>query len=121
MTYLQKAQDLYAMIAEGQMMDAFEKYYAEDIIMVEPASDPHEGKAANRQREREWLDSVQEIHGAGVSAITSNEEEAVTMVENWIDLTFRNGQRMKMEQVCVQRWKAGQIVHERFYYNAPGA
>jgi hypothetical protein len=32
-------------------------------------------------------------------------------------VTFKGGQRMKLEQVAVRRWKDGKIVKERFYYN----
>ena len=34
MSYLEKAQDLYRMIGEGQLLDAFEKYYHENVVMV---------------------------------------------------------------------------------------
>jgi hypothetical protein len=33
------------------------------------------------------------------------------------DLTFKGGQRIKLSQVAVRRWKNGKIVNERFYYN----
>ena len=64
--------------------------------------------------------SVKEIHGGGIEGITSNEDDGITMVESWMDLSFQDGSRMKMEQVAVQKWQAGQIVKERFYYNIPG-
>jgi hypothetical protein len=35
-----------------------------------------------------------------------------------MDLTFKGGNRMAMEQTAIQTWQNGQIVHERFYYNA---
>lgn len=120
MSYLQKAKDLYAMIGQGQLLDAFEKYYAEDVVMVEANGDKREGKAANREFEQQWLSGIQEMHGGGTTAITSDEENGVTMVETWIDCTFKDGNRMKMEEVCVQRWRGDQIYHERFYYNMPG-
>ncbi|MGB0428892.1 MAG: SnoaL-like domain-containing protein [Bacteroidia bacterium] len=51
-----------------------------------------------------------------VKAITSDEEAGVVMHETSMDVTFQDGNRVKMEQVGVQKWKNGQIVHERFYY-----
>lgn len=42
------------------------------------------------------------------------------MIESWFDVTFKGGQRMKMEEVGIQEWKDDQIVNERFYYNMPG-
>ncbi|MEQ9442818.1 MAG: nuclear transport factor 2 family protein [Cyclobacteriaceae bacterium] len=118
MTYQEKAQDLYKMINSGQLLDAFEKYYHQDCVLVEATGDKREGKDANREYEKKFLSSIQEFHGAGVGSVASNEDDQVTTVESWMDVTFQDGNRLKLEQVAVQQWKDDQIVHERFYYNA---
>ena len=120
MSYLEKAQDLQNMVLGGKLMDAFEKYYHEDVVMIEATGDSTSGKADNRVREEKFLASIAEFHGAGLLAISSNEEEAVTMAEVWMDVTFQDGNRMKMEQITVQRWEGDHIINERFYYNAAG-
>ena len=76
-----------------------------------------EGKDANRKFEIEFMNMIEDVHGSGVKAITSNEKEATTMVESWMDITMKDGKRNKMEEVAVQKWKGDQIIHERFYYN----
>ncbi len=45
-------------------------------------------------------------------------EKGKVFVEVEMDVTFKGGNRVKMEQVAVQQWENDQIVHERFYYNA---
>lgn len=120
MSYLQKIKDMYAMVGQGQMMEAFEKYYHEDVAMVEATGEVRKGKAANREFEQQWLTSVKEMHGGGVTAVTSNEEEGITMVESWMEATFQDGNRIKTEEASVQKWQGDQIIHERFYYNMPG-
>ncbi|MDH3648107.1 MAG: nuclear transport factor 2 family protein [Saprospiraceae bacterium] len=120
MTYLDKAIDLQRLMGEGKMMDAFEKYYAENVIVVEPTGEVREGKDAQRKAIQNWAGMVKEMHGGGVGAITSNEAAGVTCVESWVDVTFQDGNRLKMEEVAVQKWDGDQIVHERFYYNIPG-
>lgn len=120
MSYLGKANEMNAMILGGQMLDAFEKYYHEDTVMVEATGEERIGKAANREFEINWLQGVQEFHGGGVTGITANEEDGITMVESWMDVTFKDGNRYKLEEVAVQKWKDDQIIHERFYYNVPG-
>lgn len=103
----------------GQLLDAFEKYYAEDCVLVEPTGDKFEGKAAARKHEEEFLGSVQEFHGAGINKITSNEDEKTTMAEVWMELTFKGADGpVKMEQVCVKQWDGDHVKHERFYFNA---
>jgi len=50
-----------------------------------------------------------------VIAITYNEEEAQTAVESTMDITFKGGNRMTIEQVATQQWEGNQIVRELFY------
>ena len=119
MSYLQQAKDIHAMIGQGQMLEAFEKYYHEDVVMVEATGEVRKGKAVNREFEKGWLASIKEMHGGGVTAITSDEDAGITMSESWMEATFQDGTRMKMEEVAVQKWQGDQIIHERFYYNTP--
>lgn len=116
MTYAQKTQELYNMINSGQLLEAFEKFYAEDVVMQEMGEEPRVGKAINREYEEKFVGSVEAIHGGGVDNITSDEAKGVVMIENWMDVTFKGGHRIKMEQVCVQEWNGDQIVKERFYH-----
>lgn len=116
MTHVEKATDLYQLINTGQLLDAFEKYYHEDVVLEEIGETPREGKAVNREYEKNFLASVKEFHGAGVLAITANEPDNKTMVESWMDLTFQNDFRVKMQQVAVQTWDGNQIIHETFYH-----
>jgi len=117
MSYYDKAKDIYDMLAQGKSMEAFEKYYHKDIVMVEATGEERKGKDVNRKFETEFMGSIKEFHGSGVRSITSNEKDAVTMVESWMDVTMQDGQRHMMEEVAVQKWKDNQIIRERFYYN----
>jgi len=119
MSYLDKAKEMYKLIDSGRMMDAFEKFYHDDVVMIEATGEVREGKETNRKFEEEWLNNLQEMHDGGSLHITSNEEDAITMVESWIDVTFKDGSRVKMEEVAVQYWENDKIIKERFYYNAP--
>ncbi len=116
MTLKEKTQDIYNMIGQGQLMEAFDKYYADDVVMTEPMG-TREGKVACREYEVQFLNSVQEFHGLEVKAITSDEEAGIVIHETSMDVTFKDGNRVHMEQAGVQRWKDGKIAHERFYYS----
>ena len=120
MTYLDKEKEVQSMIGQGQLLEAFDKFYADSVVMEEATGETFEGKAANRKREEQFLESLVEMHGGGVTAMTANEDDGVTMAEVWMDATFKDGNRMKMEQVSVKKWEGDHIVHEKFYYNVPG-
>ncbi|PKD43654.1 nuclear transport factor 2 family protein [Rhodohalobacter barkolensis] len=115
MSVKEKIEDVYQHVQNGTALDAFEQYYADNVTMILEDGTEVEGKDANRDRENEFFDSVEEFHGAGVVNITANEEEEATAVESWMDVTFKEGGRMKIEQVATQDWENGKIVRERFY------
>lgn len=117
MSYHDKAKDMYDMLAKGKLLDAFEKYYHNDVVMIEATGESRKGKEANRKFELDFMGTIKDMHGTGVRAITSNEKEGTTMVESWMDVTMKDGKRHMMEEVAVQKWKGDQIIQERFYYN----
>jgi len=119
MSCLENASKLYAMLGQGQTMDAFEQFYHQDVVVQEANGEVRDGKEAQKQAIVQWQDMVKETHGGGVDCITANEDTNVSCVESWTDITMQNGHRMKLEEVAVQHWKDGQIVKERFYYNVP--
>ncbi|WP_069130591.1 SnoaL-like domain-containing protein [Rhodohalobacter halophilus] len=120
MSVKEKIKDVYNHVQNGTALEAFEKYYDEDVTMILEDGTAVEGKDKNRDRENEFFASVEDFHGAGVVAITSNEDEETTAVESWMDVTFKEGGRMKIEQVATQQWENGKIVKERFYGTQQG-
>lgn len=119
MSYLERETELQTMVNTGQLMEAFEKFYAEDVVLEEPSGEKFEGKEAARAHEVEFLGKVQEFHGAGIKKITANESDATTMAEVWMEVTFKGMDApIKLEQVAVKQWEGDQVKHERFYFNA---
>jgi ketosteroid isomerase-like protein len=102
-------------VLSGKAMEAFEKYYADDVVMQENSEEPRKGKAANRKAEEEFFASVEAFNGGSVVSSAVNGD--VTFSEWEYDLTFKGGKRVKMNQVAVRHWKNGKIVNERFYYD----
>jgi ketosteroid isomerase-like protein len=107
----------FDLLSQGKMMDAFEKYYAEDVVMQENNEEPRVGKEANRKFEIEFMSSIEEMHGSEIKNVAINAETGVVFIQAFMDATFKGGGRMPMEEVQVQTWKDGQIVHEKFFYN----
>jgi hypothetical protein len=108
-------QALNEAILSGKAMEAFEHYYAADVVMQENSEEPRVGKEANRKVEIEFFSSLAEFHEGKLVSSAINGD--VTFGEWYMDVTFKNGFRLKMAQVAVRRWKDGKIVHERFYYH----
>ena len=106
---------LNQMILEGKAMEAFEQFYADDVVMQENVAPPTVGKDANRKRELEFFASVEQFHGAKLLA--SAENGGVSFSEWEYDITFKGQPRTTLAQTAVRRWKDGKVAHERFYYS----
>jgi hypothetical protein len=106
--------ELLDTIRDGRIMDAMKEFYAEDVVMEEPAYGKTEGLAANLEREQKFVDSVKAFKNFETPAVAVG--EGVGIYENVMDWTDVEDNDVHIEQVVVQQWKDGKIVHERFYY-----
>lgn len=121
MSVEEKIKDVYNHIQNGTALDAFEKYYAENVVMVLEDGTEVEGKDTNRDRENEFFGSVESFNGMGITAFTVNEDEGATAVEHWMDVTFKGADAStKIHQIATQKWEDGKIVRERFYGTQQG-
>jgi ketosteroid isomerase-like protein len=101
-------------ILAGKLLETFDAYYADNVVMSENRKDERVGKAANREYEEKFVGNVQKFHGAQVGRTIVDGDHAA--VEWTFDLTFKDGNRVKMQQVAVQTWKNGKIIREDFYH-----
>ena len=106
--------DLNNLVVEGKLLDAFEKYYHDEIIMQENANPPVAGKDANRKREVEFLNNIQEFRSAAVKGVAVGDD--ISFVIWSYDYTHREWGLKNYTQVSVQNWKDGKIIKEQFFY-----
>lgn len=108
--------DLNGLVQSGRLMDAFEKYYHEDVVMRENENAPVVGKDANRRREIQFLDNILEFRGASVDRMGIGADTSFVV---WTyDYTHKEWGVRKYTQVSVQSWKEGKIIQEQFFYGA---
>lgn len=122
MTLLEKATHLQELANSPDILDAVDLYYADDVTVVEATGDSFSGKDTQKGRIQEFFSTLKAHHGGGVTAIAANETApgtGVVFVETSDDMEFAEGGRMQFEQVAVQTWEDGKVVHERFYYVPP--
>ncbi len=106
---------LVELVLKGQILEAFDRFYAENVSMQENQNPPTIGKAANRQREIEFLGSVKELHRNVARFILVDGNRAAI---GWLlEFTNHEGQRLRLNQVALQRWEDGQVVEELFVYD----
>jgi hypothetical protein len=106
--------DLNELVLQGKMLEAFDKYYHEDVSMQENNQAPTVGKASNRKRELEFLNNITEFRGASMNGFAVAGDLSFVI---WsYDYIHKDWGVRKYTQVSVQHWKDNQIIHETFYY-----
>jgi hypothetical protein len=111
-----KFEEIKTLVLSGKAMEAFEKYYADNVVMQENENPVTLGKAANRERELEFFSKLVEFRGAKVKAVAYGDD--VIISEWFLDYTHSEWGTVTHDQVSVQRWQDDKVIHERFYYAA---
>ena len=108
-------QELNDMILQGKILEAFDEFYADDIVMEEEGKE-RVGKEANREYEEQFVNSLEAFHDAEIRARAVDKENNVTLSEWFNDMTLDGAGRVQQEQVAVRTWNdEGQITNEKFY------
>jgi hypothetical protein len=106
---------LNRLVVEGKMMDAFEKYYHDDVVMQDNDLPPTVTKNANRKRELEFLNNISDFRSAQVKGLGVG--DGISFVIWEYDYTHKEWGLKNYTQVSVQEWKDGKIINEKFIYS----
>ncbi|GJL60756.1 MAG: hypothetical protein NPIRA03_36130 [Nitrospirales bacterium] len=110
-----RLEELFAYIREGRILNAINEFYAEDAAMQENDQPPTVGRKANLEREEQFLSTVKEWKRFDVTAKGVGDD--VTFYETVMDWVASDGTPVHVEQVVVDKWQDGRIIHERYYHN----
>jgi hypothetical protein len=111
----QSLKDLNQMVISGKLLEAFEKYYHEDISMQENNLPPVVSKETNRQREVEFVNNLTAFRKAEVQGMAVGDD--ISFVIWHYDYAHKQWGEKQYTQVSVQHWKDGKIIAEKFIYN----
>jgi len=107
--------ELNDMILEGRILEAFEKFYADDCVLQDGA-DVIDGKPANLERETMFVEGLTDLRAVKLHDVAIGHD--VTMSTWHFDYTHAEWGSNTYDQVAVRKWRNGQIVDERFYKSA---
>jgi hypothetical protein len=107
--------ELNNLVISGKLLEAFDKYYHEDVSMQENNLPPVVSKEANRQREIEFLNNIKEFRGAEVKGLGVGDD--ISFVIWNYDYTHNQWGERNYSQVSIQEWKDGKIINEKFIYS----
>lgn len=103
-------------ITTGRLLEAFERFYADDVVMSENGvhDEARVGKTKNRAYEEAFVGNST-WHGVKIGPVIADGD--TTAYEMWMDATVF-GNRVTRTQWAVQQWRDGKIVKETFFYAA---
>src|SRR5918992_2289600 len=117
------AHELVALCRAGRNSEAIEKFYAPDIVSVEPVGNeqmPAEMSGIEAvRRKNAWWEANNEVHAVQVNGPFLGDDQFAVQYA-W-DATFKpTGQRLQMTEMALYTVKDGKIVREQFFYHMPG-
>ena len=108
---------LNTLIKEGKILEAFEKYYDDDVIIQVNGNSPIIGKELNRDREMIFLQEIEKLNSADINSVTyGGEKDNVSMTEWAINIENKAGEKKTIYRVNVQHWKGDKIINEKLYF-----
>ena len=116
-----RVRDLVGYIQQGRIIDAMYEFYADDTVMQENNNPPTVGLEANVERERKFVASVRQWKRLDVLSVAVDAERGRTVVQSELEFEGVDGKPYHIDQVAVQQWRGGKIVHEKFYYDTGAA
>ncbi|MFP2996362.1 SnoaL-like domain-containing protein [Spongiivirga sp. MCCC 1A20706] len=120
MTTKEVADRLVSLCREGKYEEAYNELYAENCISQEMPGMPNalaEGKEQIIKDFHQWQNNIQEMHGGEVGdPMVAGNHFAIPMS---YDITFKEGGRQAMEEICMYQVQNGQITKASYHYEVP--
>lgn len=120
-----KLEEINHLVVTFQTSVALEKYYAEDVVMIEGDGTITTGKEACRQGRSVFFDEmlVEFRESRLISqdvAVSADQSYDFVVVSNWYnDFTIRYGEQLidnQSNQLSIGYWKDGLVVRESYNY-----
>ena len=113
MNVLHLDRQLNEMIIQGKSVEAFQRFYAENVVAQENDEPERVGRESWMRARQEMEKSIRNFH----AMVLANAAEGNTSFSEWeYDLELEGMGAMKMVQVAVRRWQDGKVIRERFYH-----
>jgi len=118
MTTQEIAERLHELCSQGQNEAAYRELFDNNAVAIEPEKSPGEtwteGLGNLLEKHTQFQNRIAEVHGASISnPLVAGDYISLSM---FIDATYKDGSRNKMEELCVYEVKHGKIVTEQFFY-----
>lgn len=122
MTTQEVADKLTGFCKEGKYDEAYDMY-ADDAVSIEMhdwsmGEQVTKGKANILEGFKQWSENIEEMHGGSVGEPIVAANHFVLPMSS--DVTFKQGGRVQMDELCVYEVADGKIQRAQFFYDTAG-
>ncbi len=93
----------------------YEQFYDENVIVQENSQPLRVGRAISIERQHRMNANVKEVHDFKIGAVLVDGDRSV--IEMQLEITIVDGYRIRIEELGLQTWRNGRIIHERYFYD----
>ncbi len=93
----------------------YERFYDENVVVQENLQPPRVGRAISIERQQRMNANVKELHDFQIGAVLVDGDRSV--IEMQLEITTVDGYRIRIEELGLQTWRNGRIIHERYFYD----
>jgi len=117
MTTQEVANRLVELCRKGQILEAQQELFAEDVTSLEPAHAPYpaaKGKKNVLEKGKQFASMIEERHSGSFSdpIVGGNYFSIVCK----LDATMKGQGRRQLEEICVFGVKDGKVISEQFFF-----
>lgn len=117
----QYVEEIYR-IADNDPVSVYEKYFAEDAVVVDLDGSKTQGRAKLIAKIQDWGSKLIKVHKSEViDYVLSGDEQEGTVISIW-DYHFEHQEwgTMNYKQASVTKWREGKVIHEQYFGNPQG-
>ncbi len=103
--------------------EIYERFYDENVVVQENLQAPRIGRALSIDRQKQMNANVQELHDFKIGAVLvdgfseAHPLDGHSVIEMHLEITTVDGYRIHIQELGLQTWREGRIVHERYFYD----
>ena len=106
---------LNTLLKNGEIVQAFEKYYDIKVNIHIDGNAPISGK--EQRRDMIFLQEIEKLNSAHVKLVAFGGENNDFAVTEWeINIENKQGEKKIIYRVNVQHWKDDKIINEKLYF-----
>ncbi|MDR3447419.1 nuclear transport factor 2 family protein [Dyella sp.] len=101
------------LVESGRFIEALQRYYHPSAVVWENQQKSRIGLDALIENEQLVLNTFTTVKGHAVQVMVDDDH----VVIQWHFEFANDAARLSLDEIAVQQWADGKIVHERFYYD----